>query len=58
MCIRDRYGVLALIPGGIGLGIAARHVWLTHLPADQVPECGPPLQFMMDTCLLYTSRCV
>lgn len=46
---RRLYGVLALIPGGIGLGIAARHVWLTHLPADQVPECGPPLQFMMDT---------
>ena len=46
---RRLYGVLALIPGGLGLGIAARHVWLTHLPADQVPECGPPLQFMMDT---------
>lgn len=46
---RRLYGALALIPGGIGLGIAARHVWLTHLPADQVPECGPPLQFMMDT---------
>jgi len=46
---RRLYGLLALVPGGIGLGIAGRHVWLTHLPADQVPECGPPLQFMMDT---------
>lgn len=45
---RRLYGLLALIPGGIGIGIAARHVWLTHLPADQVPECGPPLQFMME----------
>lgn len=45
---RRLYGLLALIPGGIGIGIAGRHVWLTHLPADQVPECGPPLQFMME----------
>lgn len=46
---RRLYGLLALIPGGIGIAIGARHVWLTHLPADQVPECGPPLQFMMET---------
>jgi disulfide bond formation protein DsbB len=46
---RRLYGLLALIPGAIGIGIAARHVRLTHLPADQVPECGPPLQFMMET---------
>lgn len=46
---RRLYGLLALIPGGTGIAIGARHVWLTHLPADQVPECGPPLQFMMET---------
>ncbi len=45
---RKLYALLALIPGGTGIGIAGRHVWLTHLPADQVPECGPPLQFMME----------
>ena len=32
----------------LGLAIAGRHVWLQHLPADQVPECGPDLAFMMD----------
>ncbi|MSP96980.1 MAG: disulfide bond formation protein B [Betaproteobacteria bacterium] len=31
-----------------GLGVAARHVWLQHLPADQVPACGPDLFFMME----------
>ncbi len=31
-----------------GLAIAGRQVWLQHLPADQVPECGPDLAFMMD----------
>jgi protein dithiol:quinone oxidoreductase len=45
---RRIYGVLALIPAGIGIAIAGRHVWLTHLPKDQVPECGPPLEFMME----------
>jgi protein dithiol:quinone oxidoreductase len=46
---RRVYGLLALIPAGTGIGIAGRHVWLTTLPPDQVPECGPPLKFMMDT---------
>ena len=45
---RRLYGLLAMIPATIGLGIAGRHVWLTLLPADQVPECGPPLMFMME----------
>jgi disulfide bond formation protein DsbB len=45
---RGVYGVLALVPALAGVGIAARHVWLTHLPADQVPACGPPLSFMME----------
>ncbi len=45
---RRGYGLLALIPAGAGIGIAGRHVWLTLLPADQVPECGPPLEFMME----------
>ena len=31
----------------IGAAIAARHVWLQHLPKDQVPECGPGLEYML-----------
>lgn len=38
-------GLLAL--GGIAT--AARHVWLQHLPADQVPECGASLAYMLET---------
>lgn len=30
-----------------GLAVAGRQVWLQHLPADQVPACGPDLYFMM-----------
>lgn len=37
---------LAAIGGG---AVAARHVWLQHLPADQVPACGPSLEYMLDT---------
>src|SRR3546814_5132608 len=36
---RRVYGVLALVPALAGLAIAARPVWLTPLPAHQVP--GP-----------------
>ncbi|WP_068857648.1 disulfide bond formation protein B [Perlucidibaca aquatica] len=28
-----------------GVVVAGRHVWLQHLPADQVPSCGPGLDF-------------
>ena len=37
-------GVFALT----GAGIALRQVWLQHLPADLVPECGPGLDYMLD----------
>lgn len=31
-----------------GLGVAARHVWLQHLPPEQVPACGPDLFYMLE----------
>ncbi|MEP6634101.1 MAG: disulfide bond formation protein B, partial [Luteimonas sp.] len=31
-----------------GLAISARHVWLQHLPPDDVPACGPGLNYMME----------
>lgn len=36
---------------GIGwaTAVATRHVWLQHLPADQVPSCGPGLDYWLDT---------
>ncbi len=41
------YSVLiALISLG-GVGVAARHIWIQHLPADQVPACGPGLDYML-----------
>ena len=36
------------LSGSIGAGLAARHVWLQNLPPEQVPECGPGLDFILD----------
>jgi disulfide bond formation protein DsbB len=40
-------GVIALFALGGG-AVAARQVWLQHLPPDRVPQCGPDLYFMLD----------
>jgi len=46
---RRVYGVLAFIAAALGFAVAARHTWLQHLPPDQVPECGPGLNYMVNT---------
>lgn len=45
---RRAYGVFALLTAGIGAAIAGRHVWLQNLPPDQVPTCGPGLDYMLE----------
>ena len=42
------YSTLLVLVSLIGAGIAARHVWLQHLPKDKVPECGPGLGYILD----------
>lgn len=42
------YAGLATLSAGAGAGIAGRHVWLQNLPPDQVPACGPTLEYLMD----------
>ena len=37
---RRAYGVLAVLVACLGASIAGRHVWIQHLPADQVPLCN------------------
>ncbi len=41
-------GALALL-ALVGAGVAGRQVWLQHLPPDQVPSCGPGLNYMLST---------
>jgi disulfide bond formation protein DsbB len=42
------YSVLAIIASGAGVAIAARHSWLQHLPPDEVPACGPGLNYLLE----------
>ncbi|MCP5201191.1 MAG: disulfide bond formation protein B [Gammaproteobacteria bacterium] len=42
------YGALVTLAAGVGAAIAARQVWLQHLPEDQVPACGPGLEYMLE----------
>lgn len=46
---RRVYGVLGLLAGATGIGVAGNHVRLQHLPPDQVPACGPGLDYMLES---------
>ena len=41
------YGALLALVAALGGAVAARHVWLQHLPKDRIPECGPGLEYML-----------
>ena len=41
------YSVLIALIALAGVGVASRHIWIQHLPKDQVPACGPGLDFML-----------
>jgi protein dithiol:quinone oxidoreductase len=41
------YGGVLLTIAAVGAALAARHVWLQHLPKDRIPECGPGLEYIM-----------
>ncbi len=42
------YGCAATIVALLGAGVAVRHLWLQSLPADQVPACGPGLDYLLE----------
>ena len=46
-----RWGIYALVTmlfAGVGAYFSIRQLWLQSLPEDQVPACGPDLQYMLD----------
>jgi len=43
------YHVLASLAATVGAVIAWRQVWLQGLPPEEVPECSPGLEFMLET---------
>lgn len=42
------YGFLLALTAGAGLSVAGRQLWLQSLPADQVPACGPSVDYMLE----------
>ncbi len=47
------YAALAALAALAGGGVALRQLWLQHLPPDQVPVCGPGLDYMLDVFPLH-----
>jgi len=41
------HGVIALLAAA-GAGFSVKQLWLQSLPADQVPVCGPPVDYLFD----------
>jgi len=41
------YGAILTLLAISGVSVAGRHIWIQHLPKDEVPACGPGLEFMV-----------
>ncbi|MCK0154192.1 disulfide bond formation protein B [Alcanivorax sp. S6407] len=42
------YAVLTALAAIGGGAVSIRHIWLQNLPPDEVPACGPGLEYMLD----------
>lgn len=42
------YGGLILLAAVAGMAVAGRQIWLQSLPPEEVPACGPGLDYIMD----------
>ena len=42
------YGLLIALAALLTMGVAARHVWIQHLPEGAVPACGATLDYLLD----------
>jgi len=43
------YATIIVLLSLSGIGVAGRHIWIQNLPKDQVPACGPGLDYMLET---------
>lgn len=43
------YGSLGLLSAVAGGAVSSRQLWLQSLPEDQVPACGPGVEYILDT---------
>lgn len=45
---RKVYAILGAVVALCGASISTRHVWIQNLPPDEVPECGPGLEYIFE----------
>lgn len=50
---RRVYAGVTLLATTVGMIVSGRHVWLQHLPPEEVPSCGPGLDYWLDTFPLF-----
>lgn len=43
------YAALVVVAALVGIGIASRHLWIQSLPPGEVPSCGAPLGYLLQT---------
>jgi len=43
------YHIIFSLISLLGIFVSGRHLYLQSLPADEVPSCGPGLEYMLDT---------
>lgn len=46
---RRIYAALVFLAAGSGFGVATWHVYMQNLPPEDIPTCGPGLEFIWDT---------
>ncbi|BES69596.1 disulfide bond formation protein B [Marinobacter nanhaiticus D15-8W] len=42
------YGLFLAVFSAVGVALAGRQLWLQSLPEDQVPACGPSVDYLLD----------
>jgi len=42
------YAAIIFLASSAGIWVAGRQVWLQSLPEDEVPLCGPPLEYILE----------
>lgn len=47
--LRRAYAGLGVLLAVLGGAVSSRQLWLQSLPEDQVPACGPSLDYMLET---------
>lgn len=45
---RRAYGATAAVVAGLGAVVAGRHLHLQNMPLDQIPDCGPGMEYLFD----------